>query len=71
MLKDLVTPVLHVLLPKTQMWHRSMTNVRPLRLVIVCSTGADYGSLHAPYCVCVTVWVEGERHRERQTEHNL
>lgn len=47
------------------MWHRSMTNVRPLGLVIVCSTGADYGSLHAPLCVCVCVGGGGETDRQR------
>lgn len=41
------------------MWHHSMTNIRPLQLVIVYSTGADYGSLLAPVCVCVWVWVDG------------
>lgn len=30
-----------------------MTNVRPLQQVIVCSTGADYGSLLTPLCVRV------------------
>lgn len=46
------------------------------RLVIVCSTGADYGSLHAPLCVYVCdddddddgLWVEGERHRDRRAD---
>lgn len=50
---------LHVLLPETPMWHCSMTNVRPLQLVIVCSTGADYGSLLAPLRGWGCVWVGG------------
>lgn len=58
-LKALIGLGAAVSLPKTQMWRRSMTNIRALRLVIVCSTGADYGSLVAPLCACVCVWVEG------------
>lgn len=43
-----------------------MTNVRPLQMVIVYSTGADHGSLLAPLRVCVGAWVEGVRQTDRE-----